>query len=58
MKKEEGIVIIDENTIYEIDTECMECKKYGEMSSADYDFIEESKKNRDSQKSESWQKTV
>lgn len=54
MKKEEGIVIIDENTIYEIDTECMECKKYGEMSSADYDFIEESKKNRDSQKSESW----
>lgn len=27
-EKKEGIVIIDENTIYEIDTECMGCRAY------------------------------
>lgn len=27
-RKKDGIVIIDENTIYEIDTECMECRNY------------------------------
>lgn len=27
-EKKDGIVIIDENTIYEIDTECMECRNY------------------------------
>ena len=56
MKKEEGIVIIDENTIYEIDTECMECRKYGKISSADYPFMEDAKENREDQKSVPWHK--
>lgn len=54
MRKEEGIVIIDDNTIYEIDTKCMECKKSREKSFTDYHFTDETKEKKDRKNSEMW----
>lgn len=43
--KKEGIVIIEENTIYEIDTDCLECQKRRKEKS---DKAERKRKNYDS----------
>lgn len=45
--KKEGIVIIDENTIYEIDTDCMGCKNY-------YQGNQERKKEWGQKKEQQW----
>lgn len=38
-EKKDGIVVIDENTIYEIDTECMECRNYYQRRGKEWEQI-------------------
>lgn len=44
-EKKDGIVIIDENTIYEIDTECMECRNYYQSREREWEQIKKEEWN-------------